>query len=415
MAGAVAAAGAILLGACSPIPTASPTPGGSPTPGDTPTPGGSPAAATTPSGEPAWVVADVRQDDRVTDAPTLGPGYFCSPCHPPAQNLFLGLAAGPDGLLAVGVEQPPARPIVFASGDGRTWEPLAELPTTGPASALAVVATSSRTVIVGNAGPAAASWAAGPGGAWNAAPDQPSLQGPHGGSAAMTSVVAVGGQFVAAGYVDDPAAGSQSGAVWRSSDGLRWTLDRSGGVFAGARIMGLATLGATVVAVGTLGDPTYGSAVAWWWTEAGGWRPARVGGADGAMRAVTATAAGFVAVGHGPGDHGAAAWISTDGSTWEEVPDQAAFHQGDHAVRMFSVAAGPVGLLAGGLRQDLGNGATAAWRSSDGRAWQAFDWVPSFSGGEMTAVAVWRNLLVGVGRTGYPDNNQATVWIRPAG
>jgi hypothetical protein len=402
-AGRLAAASlvAVMLAACSPGPTGTPAPGGSRS-----------AATTLPSGAPAWSVADVRLTSQVTEEPpSLAPGIFCSPCHPPAQNLFFGLAASSDELLAVGVQQPPAQPIVFASADGRSWASLAELPGDGPGSALAVVATTSRTVIVGSAGQAAASWASASGGPWLAAPAQSALEGPSGGNAAMTSVAALGGQVIAAGYIDDPASGSQTGAVWRSRDGLTWSLDESSATFAGAQILGLAVKGSTIVAVGTLGDPTYGSAAAWWWSEGQGWRRAEVGGSDGAMRAVTATTGGFVAVGHGPGDHGAATWTSSDGSAWEPASDQPAFHHGDSAVRMLSVTAGPGVILAGGLRQDIGNGAAAAWLSSDGTTWREFDWVPSFSGGEMAAVAIWRDLLVGAGRTGYPDNNQATVWV----
>ncbi len=352
----------LLLAACNPAPTTTVGPGVSASLGASASPSSLPA-----SGGAGWSVADVRQSSDVTDAPSLAPGYFCSPCHAPAQSLLLGLAAGPDRLIAVGVEQPPARPIVYASLDGHAWEPALELPTTGPAAASAVVATSSLTVVVGSAGRGAASWASAVGASWKAAPVQSSLEGPAGGNAAMTAVVALGGQVIAAGYVDDPAAASQSGAVWRSTDGLTWSLDRTAGMFDGARILGLAVRGSTLVAVGTVGDPTYGSSVAWRWTAADGWQQARVAGLDGAMHAVAATANGFVAVGHGPGDDGAAVWTSTDGLAWQAVADQPAFHPSDGAARMLSVAAGPGGLL------------------------------------------------VGAGRTGYPDNDQATVWINAGG
>ena len=77
----------------------------------------------------------------------------------------------------------------------------------------------------------------------------------------------------------------------------------------------VAARGATLVAVGTDGDPTYGPAAAWVSTD-GTWRRAEVASPDGVMRAVTSTADGFVAVGYATTDDGARVWRSADGTTW---------------------------------------------------------------------------------------------------
>jgi hypothetical protein len=37
--------------------------------------------------------------------------------------------------------------------------------------------------------------------------------------------------------------------------------------------------------------------------------------------------------------------------------------------------------------------------------------VPAFSGGQIPGVALAGDLALGVGRSGYPDNNQAAAWI----
>ena len=69
------------------------------------------AAPTIASGPGPWAAADVVQPDVVTQAPSLEPGYQCSPCHPAAASQLFGIAPVPDGFIAVGVQQPPAEAI----------------------------------------------------------------------------------------------------------------------------------------------------------------------------------------------------------------------------------------------------------------------------------------------------------------
>ena len=231
---------------------------------------------------------------------------------------------------------------------------------------------------------------------------------------AMTALAPFGDGFIAGGYRDDPLHNRASAAAWRSTDGLTWHADEANGVFAGGRIWGVATSRDVVVAVGTRGDPNYGPAAAWRWTPSTGWQPARIEpDAGGAMQAVTATPTGFVAVGLDEHDQGARAWTSPDGLTWTAAPDQPAFHYGQQPVRMQAVAAGPGGLIAGGWRSDAGKGSSVTWTSVDGVTWQGPAWQNSFSGGQIRGVAVSGNTVVAVGRTGYPDLNQASIWVRP--
>jgi hypothetical protein len=136
-----------------------------------------------------------------------------------------------------------------------------------------------------------------------------------------------------------------------------------------------------------------------------------VAGNDGVMRAVTASDDGFVAVGYASEDDGVRVWRSADGVTWTAAEDLSSLGNHSSPIRMLSVAADDRGIVAGGWRADAANGSSAAWTSADGEQWTAAPWRPDFSGGEMTGVALAGDLALGVGRSGYPDNNQAAAWV----
>ena len=69
-------------------------------------------------------------------------------------------------------------------------------------------------------------------------------------------------------------------------------------------------------------------------------------------------------------------------------------------------------LLAGGAAGEQEKFRT--WTSADGATWSGPVWEPSFSGAQVTGLAVSSGGLVAVGRTGYPDNNQASIWVSGA-
>lgn len=376
-----------------------------------------PASDTPPSfasrASEAWRAVDLAQPSIVTVAPSLEPGYFCSPCHAPATSQLLGAGASSGGLIAVGVQQPPPQAVAFSSTDGTHWIPLPGFSGATGSSADAEASNGVRAVIVGLDHSGATAWAS-DGEAWTQAPTQHDLLVPYA-AGAMTSVTAFGSGFVAAGYRDDPLHDRASAAVWRSHDGLTWTADGASGTFSGGRIWGIAAKGGTLVAVGTSGDPNYGPAAAWRWSEATGWQRGRIGpDAAGAMLAVAVTASGFVAVGQNGHDDGALAWTSPDGLVWTAAPDQPAFHHSLMPVRMQSVVAGSSGLIAGGWRSDAGNGSAVTWTSLDGVTWNGPVWEPPFSGGQVSGLAVRGGVVTAVGRTGYPDNNQAAIWVSAA-
>ena len=357
-----------------------------------------------------WQSADVAQPSPVTTSPSLPPGYRCDPCHFLAEDQLLGAGQSATGPIAVGVQEPPAQAVAFTSADGSHWIPVPGFDGATGSTAIATASNGRRTVIVGLDHSGATAWASN-GGSWTQAPQQADLVVPYA-AGGMTTVTAVADGFVAGGYRDDPLHAAASAAVWRSSDGLAWHADGGPGIFAGGRIWGIAAKNGTTVAVGTSGDPNYGPAAAWRWTAADGWQRARIDpDAAGAMRAVAATASGFVAVGLDGHDMGALAWTSPDGLDWTAAPDQPAFHYFQLPLRMQSVIDGPAGLVAGGWRSDVAKGSAVTWTSTDGVTWRGPTWETSFSGGQIAGLTLSAGAVVAVGRTGYPDWNRAAVWV----
>lgn len=401
---------ALLLAGCATAPVAPLGTEPPASPGSGPT--ASPASPVAGPSDP-WAEADVAQPSAVTSAPTLLPGFQCHPCHFLAENQFFGVGESTAGLIAVGVQQPPAEAIAFSSTDGTEWVAVPGFGGATGTTAIAVAANGPRTVIVGLDPSGATSWASA-GGSWAQAPPQADLLVRYA-AGAMTSVTAFRSGFVAGGYRDDPLHAVASAAVWRSTDGLTWRADDGSGLFVGGRIWGIAARAGTIVAVGTSGDPVYGPAEAWRWTQTDGWRRASIGpDSGGAMRAVVATPAGFVAVGLNGHDDGALAWTSPDGLAWTAAPGQPAFQYYGLPLRMQSVVAGPTGLVAGGWRSDAGKGSAVTWTSTDGVTWNGPRWETSFSGAQITGLALSGGTVVAVGRIGYPDWNQAAAWVSPA-
>jgi hypothetical protein len=374
-----------------------------------PTPWPSASAEPTP-----WLDATIAQPDGITTGQSAPPGVQGHPFHFLAENDLFGVGSWPGGLIAVGVQEPPAQAVAFSSRDGATWVPLDGFTGADGTTAIAAATNAGRTVLVGLDAGGAAAWTS-TGGVWTATSAQPDLLAAHAG-AAMTSVTAFGDGFVAGGYHDDPLQATASAAVWRSTDGLTWHADEAASTFAGGRAWGVAASGDTIVAVGTGGDPNYGPAAAWRWTRSTGWQRATIGSdTGGAMRAVTAGTSGFVAVGLNAHDDGAQAWTSPDGRDWTAIPDQPSLHYYDRlAMRMQSIVATPDGFLAGGWRSDAGKGSAVTWASADGVTWQPSVWEPSFSGGQIRGLGVLGGSVVAVGRTGYPDWNTAAIWISAA-
>jgi hypothetical protein len=355
----------------------------------------------------------VDQPVEVTAAPSSVP-KSCSPCHPQATLAFAAVAA-PFGLVAVGVQEPLPHARAWRSKDGANWTLVDGFPAPEGSVGLAGTTDGTRAVIVGDDPSGARSWVSTDGATWQTAAGTSAMTGP----AAATRMIGVAwfkGQFVAVGNRNDPAAGTQTGAVWTSPDGLGWSREPDAPDFQGVRVLGLTSNASTLVAVGSTDEETTGTAAAW--SSADGVHWTRSTSKDlglGIMQAVAPTpTGGFVAVGLGTKDDRALSWTSADGTTWTVGAAGSADTNYDQPIRMHAVIADSGGVTAVGWKSDGGNGSAVVWRSPDGSTWQREPFEPVFSGAEMVDVVAGGPGLVAIGTSGYPDNDQSTIWTAPS-
>ena len=240
------------------------------------------------------------------------------------------------------------------------------------------------------------------------------------GQSIIEDVVVAGSRLVAVGYVG--LAGAWHALAWTSEDGLAWTvrtLDPRPGSFAVA--IAVAADG-SFVAVGRVGR----AAAAWHSPDGVAWSPSLVGslvaGGPGApagqgvarapelaerMTTIAATPLGLVAGGSvGPelGARHARLWRSPDGAAWQPVPDDAVFDGGE----VTTLAATPGDLVALGR---LGTGqrsiGSVAWCSADGVSWARSD-DPALAGGLVASLVVADGRILAVGSD--LDEREAVAW-----
>jgi hypothetical protein len=283
---------------------------------------------------------------------------------------------------------------------------------------------------------------------------------PFRGQAIMADVAELpSGALVSVGYVYPgwlPVA-------WTSPDGQAWSLEAIGSTENTFPVAMAVGSDGAVVAVGRSGS----SPLAWTSSDGRDWQthPVAILG-DGQvaerMTTVVATADGFLAGGSlGPelSDRHARFWRSTDGMTWEPVPDDAAAFAnaevtaisrlGDgyvaigligsvqeitgsvawtspdgvswtrvaaaalQAGRAVALAEAPFGGLAA-VGSDLGEREAFAWVSPDGRSWTLAPSEPSrqFNGAIlMTDVTVVGDQLIGIGKYAPLQRSTATSWV----
>jgi hypothetical protein len=240
---------------------------------------------------------------------------------------------------------------------------------------------------------------------WDRVPDDPVFDvgvWSNGRRGEMTDVIAGGPGLIAVGRLH--SAASREAVVWTSPDGVTWNRDADEAAFARGTIEAVTAGGPGFVAVGSevIGD----QAVAAVWTSTDGLSWLRVptipdfdlggpgrfndGRAHGAMVDVAVGGPGLVAVGSACAPSGgscrAAAWTSSDGTTWSRVADSPRF-----AGSMYAVAPWRGGVIAVG---DDGSGRRArAWSSVDGTTWQVAAPIEGLEGG-MTAVATDKSRIV---------------------
>ncbi len=370
------------------------------------------AGPTSPAPTDGWIAARVDQPAAIEAAPTDAPG-FCSPCHPIIGTYIDALVSVRSGFLALGYDLPPSHAAAWASSDASAWHRVTALPAPDGSSVMAAVATGDASILaVGGSGGAGAVWRSNDAAAWTLTP----LPAPPAGTTELlTAVAPAGGGYVAAGY-EESATAQKTASFWRSADGSVWVRATAELPAGASEVTGIAAVNpANLVAVGIAGDERRGSAAVWRSSDGGAsWQSVTSPAfASGRMVAVASSGTGVAAVGERRDQTGAAAWSSTDGSTWVSSSGGGLDNSGLQMV-MTAVAADGSGFVAAGWRTDAGNGSAVVWRSTDGRTWTHLPQDVSFSGAGLASVLASPRLLVG-GTMGWPDTHAAQIWIGPRG
>jgi hypothetical protein len=308
------------------------------------------------------------------------------------QTLPISVVPVPSTTPAIDVSpQPDASPVTVGETWGTIAIPASDIGNDWIGLMQAVTVTESRYAAVGR--PAcfppdepttchASAWTAGPGTGWTRAPAQPGLVvgtdfPPSGPEPGMLDVAAGPGGFVAIGYDSNPEAGGP--AIWRSPDGRTWE---------------------------RIGFP-FGSSPA----EAYAYRVVAVGASQDRYVIVGYHIAGFSTPAPAITAH-AAAWTSPDGITWTRSVDNAAVDVGPcqdtgeepDCGGMRAVVATATGFVAVGQARTNGGNASrpAAWTSPDGLTWTRSDAGLDFDG-RLSGVATGGPGLVAVGTVCRPD------------
>ncbi len=406
-----------------------------------------------------------------------------------ASQTLSGVAMTPRGAVVTGTTAAAAarQPVltVLAAGTAADQVDVAKIPgASDPQLAVnAVAANGGMQVVVGSANGYPAAWASADGGSsWaRALGVTPAVFG-RPGVQQLTSVTHGAAGWLAVGGV--VAGAAPHPVVVSSADGGHWQAADTEGAFGGR---GLSTAQAAAGAGGYVivgyqdipgspggqAGPDRRVAAAWWSAGVTGWQragDAAPGALDGAgvsrqMLAVTAVAAGFVAVGSA-GDQ-ATAWSSPDGRTWrqaslpvpmgstktvlqhvasrgrtvvavgtaltttgQQVPFAASSADGGaswtesalpmpagHASVTALAAAGAAFTAAGTFGTTPGHQDVVVWTSANGTTWKAV--TPTGQGltgpgiQAITGLTATANTLTGVGFSASPSSEAPVFWQSP--
>ena len=325
-----------------------------------------------------------------------------------------GLAAGPQGLVAVGGRGDDA--AIWASVDGTAFaavdaassglagpgrQRLEAVTVLGSGATARFVAVGGDSGVTGTAAELdAAVWTSANGRDWARAPhSRTQLGGP--GDQLMESVAPGGPGLVAVGRSGD------DGAVWTSPDGLVWTRVDSPALTGAAgsvrRVRAVAAISGGLVAVGSETGADLIERPVVWAASADGTAWARAplpeelagsdadaGGPTGSLRALLVTSEQVLAFGDVDGD--AAVWRSTNGVAWTAIPAIVSGTDGGRPVLggdgQQSIAAVAANTTRDGLRivaVGTDRERATAWWSNDGYRWHAH---PVIDDGDAPAAAV---------------------------
>ncbi len=332
----------------------------------------------------------------------------------PGEQRMEAVTALPDGFVAVGSAPDPADPAggvdaaVWRSIDGQEWSMVDGDSFGGPGDQrlLGVAAGPAGLVAVGIDGSSAAAWTSPDGALWTRAPGGEGVFGGPGDQRAEAVAVLPGGR----GWVAVGSDGQGEGAVWASSDGSWARVGTEGLAGPGEQlVLDVVAGSSSLAAVGTDGE----LAVAWTSTDATTWARTDLG--QGRATALAGGEAGLVAVGSTSGDdEDAVTWRSADGATWERVEGDDLAGPLDQGAS--GVTVGDDVIVAVGTTNLGGGGDAAAWTSADAGTWARSAHDENVFGGDqtqqMTDVASVGALVVAVGWSGStPESRDSAVWV----
>ena len=354
----------------------------------------------------------------------------------PGDQLINRVATDGSQLIAVGASgrSRDSDAAVWHSTDGVTWKQVSDRDLRAPGDQVAWGVAFSEDLIVAagseNVGgdSDAVVWASRDGVKWTRVRAKEELGGE---GDQLISRVAVGDQgFVAVG--SDRVAGECSAAAWISADGKRWTQapqdDPDLGGPGRQEMRGVAVANDQIVAVGS--DESSGTSDAAVWVSRNGRRWNRLQdeealyrGGEQVMTSIVAGEDGFVRVGWDTilESKDAAAWTSTDGTTWEKPLVEEDVLGGPGKQVIFGVdRLDDGGLVAVGLDTSGGGGDAAVWTSADGETWVRVEGGEDVFGGDRRQTMRWvisfGSSLIGAGWSGSPGDFDAAVWVgTPAG
>ena len=334
------------------------------------------------------------------------------------------------GLVAVGGS--PSAQRVWTSSDGLSWTELA-LPA-GAATArdwhLGLVAAAGTTTVVADDVVGEPHLLVDRGGSWQEVTAAPNPFGKPGVEAMPTSLVSDNGRLYLAVDVLNPGAAlghdSRSAMVLSSPDGSSWTLEASGGPFAGHRLHSLLPVTGGLVAAGGQARPPGQAPSATLWSSrtspssalgqawvAAAETPATFGGGSSPPEdAVALARVGLDVVAVGDKQDQAVGWVNAGAGGWRATgsldtsPAVAAeLPQG--------ACAGPDTVVAVGTGQGGTPGQRAlAWSSSRGDSWQAASVTPASTPGEQERMTGC--LTTGNGFLAYGESAGAVGTTDPA-
>jgi hypothetical protein len=396
---------ALFAGCAAPSSSTGPT-ASEPAGGATATPLVTPPGSVSPSIEPAGIWRPAPEQASVKDVQYLDVTWTGQ------RFVAIGVALGGAGTFV-------------DSTDGLVWH---EQPrSTAPGYPARLAAGPGGVVAVGSIDGQLASWTSPDGVAWTS--HAGAFPTPTTGSDTftVTDVAALDAGWLAVGREDPPCNHNCGLApvralVWRSVDGIAWTLVPGQASLSGAAMTGAARWGPGLVAVGSAGV----DAAAWTSIDGRAWtraadaptfheRPSTDPSLWTSMAGVAAGEGIVVAVGfegngggHGPS---ARAWWSTDGGTWANAEGEQFQSGGEVDVRLSQVIAAAAGFLAVGF--STGGCVGGIWASTDGRSWRCDAAASSFAGFSPSAAASSASVEVVVGLGSAPpgtDGRPGAVW-----